>query len=76
MKQGYQGAWPRVKVAFGFSIKASARWRALWERPAPRQGYPVWHPPRSVLLSCGRGSLRPRGLHSRSLCLHGAGLKC
>ena len=45
MKQGCQGAWPRVEVAFGFSIKASARRRALWERPAPRQGYPVWHPP-------------------------------
>lgn len=51
MRQGCQGAWPRVKVAFGFSIKASARRRALWERPAPRQGYPVWHPPRSLLLS-------------------------
>lgn len=77
MRQGCQGARPRVKVAFGFSVKASARRRALWERPVPCQGYPVWHPlPRSLLLSCGRGSLRPWGLRSQSLCLHGAGLKC
>ena len=45
MRQGCQRAWPRVRVAFGFSIKASAGWRALWERPAPRQGYPVRQPP-------------------------------
>ena len=45
MRQGCQRARPRVKVAFGFSIKASMGQRALWERPAPRQGYPVWQAP-------------------------------
>ena len=48
MREGCQRAWPRVKVAFGFSIKASAGWRALWERPAPRQGYPAQQPPPQV----------------------------
>lgn len=76
MRQGCQRAWPRVRVAFGFSIKASVGGGPCGKGQRLARGIPCGNPPRSLLLSCGRGSLCPRGPCSRSLCLHGAGLKC
>lgn len=49
-ERGEEERWPRsagheTEVAFGFSIKASGRQEALWERPAPPQGDSVLPPP-------------------------------
>lgn len=74
------GAHCRAETAFGFSIKAGARWRALWrgqcslEGPTPGSQHP--HSPRSYL-----SSSCPRTLLSQWPCLWAslplqAGVKC